>query len=212
MDYCHPCRRHLNGALACPGCGTPVDAVRRYAEEVAAVEAAPESDQPDEQPSGTRSHRGRRAPRSRASQRAHRRKRHKVLLITAGLALAAGGLSLAELGTEHPTENVAAPSASPDRSVPDPSMSSSFAETGTASDGPTSAAQPTRQQAEPSASESSSAPVQSPDGSASALDPAPSDDDPPATSAPRPTRTSKPKPKPEPTPSKDCERFLFWCT
>ncbi|WP_443728928.1 SCO2400 family protein, partial [Streptomyces anatolicus] len=22
MDYCHPCRRHLNGALACPGCGT----------------------------------------------------------------------------------------------------------------------------------------------------------------------------------------------
>ncbi|MEV4045003.1 hypothetical protein AB0J75_18760, partial [Streptomyces sp. NPDC049744] len=23
MDYCHPCRRHLNGALACPGCGTP---------------------------------------------------------------------------------------------------------------------------------------------------------------------------------------------
>ncbi|MEU5398934.1 hypothetical protein ABZ348_06485 [Streptomyces sp. NPDC005963] len=23
MDYCHPCRRHLNGALACAGCGTP---------------------------------------------------------------------------------------------------------------------------------------------------------------------------------------------
>ncbi|MYZ11507.1 hypothetical protein GT028_29715, partial [Streptomyces sp. SID2999] len=23
MDYCHPCRRHLNGALACPGCGAP---------------------------------------------------------------------------------------------------------------------------------------------------------------------------------------------
>ncbi|WP_420865634.1 SCO2400 family protein, partial [Streptomyces prasinopilosus] len=25
MDYCHPCRRHLNGALACPGCGTPAE-------------------------------------------------------------------------------------------------------------------------------------------------------------------------------------------
>ncbi|WP_436317604.1 SCO2400 family protein [Streptomyces griseoaurantiacus] len=24
MNYCTPCRRHLNGALACPGCGTPV--------------------------------------------------------------------------------------------------------------------------------------------------------------------------------------------
>ena len=31
MDYCHPCRRHLNGALACPGCGTPADSVRAYA-------------------------------------------------------------------------------------------------------------------------------------------------------------------------------------
>ncbi|WP_420919004.1 SCO2400 family protein, partial [Streptomyces lonarensis] len=27
MDYCAACRRHLNGALACPGCGRPaVDA------------------------------------------------------------------------------------------------------------------------------------------------------------------------------------------
>ncbi|WP_189397220.1 hypothetical protein [Streptomyces sp. FBKL.4005] len=25
MDYCPPCQRHLNGALACPGCGTPAD-------------------------------------------------------------------------------------------------------------------------------------------------------------------------------------------
>lgn len=24
MNYCAPCRRHLNGALVCPGCGTPV--------------------------------------------------------------------------------------------------------------------------------------------------------------------------------------------
>ncbi|MCC9685871.1 SCO2400 family protein [Streptomyces sp. MNU103] len=28
MDFCHPCRRHLNGALACPGCGTPVESLR----------------------------------------------------------------------------------------------------------------------------------------------------------------------------------------
>ncbi|MEU6166457.1 SCO2400 family protein, partial [Streptomyces tanashiensis] len=28
MDYCHACRRHLNGALACAGCGTPVEALR----------------------------------------------------------------------------------------------------------------------------------------------------------------------------------------
>ncbi|MGW6245809.1 SCO2400 family protein [Streptomyces roseolus] len=28
MDYCHACRRHLNGALACAGCGTPVERLR----------------------------------------------------------------------------------------------------------------------------------------------------------------------------------------
>ncbi|MEU2877234.1 hypothetical protein ABZ651_12970, partial [Streptomyces sp. NPDC007070] len=27
MNYCHPCRRHLNGALLCPGCGTPAEAL-----------------------------------------------------------------------------------------------------------------------------------------------------------------------------------------
>ncbi|MEU7567187.1 hypothetical protein AB0A99_14440, partial [Streptomyces fradiae] len=28
MDYCHLCRRHLNGALACAGCGRPAEDVR----------------------------------------------------------------------------------------------------------------------------------------------------------------------------------------
>ncbi|MFD1657976.1 hypothetical protein ACFSL4_07005, partial [Streptomyces caeni] len=32
MDYCHPCRRHLNGALACPGCGSSVEELRAYAD------------------------------------------------------------------------------------------------------------------------------------------------------------------------------------
>ncbi|PWS46322.1 hypothetical protein DLE01_34995, partial [Streptomyces sp. FT05W] len=31
MDYCHPCQRHLNGALACAGCGTPADALVPFA-------------------------------------------------------------------------------------------------------------------------------------------------------------------------------------
>ncbi|MFE0516931.1 hypothetical protein ACFW2E_45585, partial [Streptomyces sp. NPDC058964] len=33
MDYCLPCRRHLNGALACPGCGTPIEQLRVYAHD-----------------------------------------------------------------------------------------------------------------------------------------------------------------------------------
>src|SRR3954469_10300468 len=46
MDYCHSCRRHLNGALACPGCGAPAETLRAYPQEAegrpqAAVGAAP---------------------------------------------------------------------------------------------------------------------------------------------------------------------------
>lgn len=33
MDYCDPCRRHLNGALACPGCGTSAEQLRTHAEQ-----------------------------------------------------------------------------------------------------------------------------------------------------------------------------------
>ncbi|MGJ3559451.1 SCO2400 family protein [Streptomyces sp. INA 01156] len=40
MDYRHPCRRHLNGALACPGCGTPVETLRAHPEASAAPQTA----------------------------------------------------------------------------------------------------------------------------------------------------------------------------
>ncbi|MEU1156480.1 hypothetical protein ABZ369_26180, partial [Streptomyces sp. NPDC005918] len=99
MDYCHPCRRHLNGALACPGCGTPAEACREYARSVAVSPQEPDAYDDGFEESSPRT-RGRRKERSR---RAHRRRRRKVLFVTAGLALAAGGLSLAELGTEGPT-------------------------------------------------------------------------------------------------------------
>ena len=36
MDFCLPCRRHLNGALACPGCGTSIEELRAYAPRVPA--------------------------------------------------------------------------------------------------------------------------------------------------------------------------------
>ncbi|MEV0476647.1 SCO2400 family protein, partial [Streptomyces prunicolor] len=48
MDYCHPCGRHLNGALACPGCGAsaeaPVESTQAHAR---AVDARPQPDAPD---------------------------------------------------------------------------------------------------------------------------------------------------------------------
>ncbi|MEV0982190.1 hypothetical protein [Streptomyces sp. NPDC049915] len=64
MDFCHSCHRHLNGALACPGCGVPVDQLRAHAEEPAGQEYAygtydhdeqgaedpPDRDAPDDTP------------------------------------------------------------------------------------------------------------------------------------------------------------------
>ncbi|MCX4677437.1 hypothetical protein OG413_19385 [Streptomyces sp. NBC_01433] len=47
MDYCHPCQRHLNGALACAGCGTPVEALGPYA---APAYTGHEPEPPDEPP------------------------------------------------------------------------------------------------------------------------------------------------------------------
>ncbi|MFC9455536.1 hypothetical protein ACFT16_07270, partial [Streptomyces sp. NPDC056983] len=99
MDYCHPCRRHLNGALACPGCGTPAEACREHAEALAAQESAENADASyADEPTHTR--RSRRERRERGARRAHRRRRNKIVIAAAGLALAAGGLSFAELGTE----------------------------------------------------------------------------------------------------------------
>ena len=76
MDYCHPCRRHLNGALACPGCGTPVEELRAYADdaEAPADEAEEASPEPADEP-GPRASR-RRAGRERAAgTRSNRRDR-----------------------------------------------------------------------------------------------------------------------------------------
>src|SRR5947208_928986 len=143
MDYCHPCQRHLNGALACPGCGTRVEQMRAhwdayepepYDDAVAPVDHdAPVADDhaahPDDdghvghggegdEPHGRAARRrergrgGRRGPAtadgatdaSRRDRKAalHRRRRKRTLLIAAGFVLAAGGLSLAELGMDAP--------------------------------------------------------------------------------------------------------------
>ncbi|MFD5496593.1 hypothetical protein ACFWH4_27755, partial [Streptomyces sp. NPDC127091] len=127
MDYCHPCRRHLNGALACPGCGTPVETLRAHPEASAAPQAAHEEGVPDPEPepephAEPEPAEGARQPAadapaspeaadeeptegvSRRDRKAatHRRRRRRSLLIAAGFVLAAGALSLAELGMDAP--------------------------------------------------------------------------------------------------------------
>ncbi|MGZ0237568.1 SCO2400 family protein, partial [Streptomyces sp. CPS1] len=110
MDYCLPCRRHLNGALVCPGCGTPAD---RPADPAAPVRAEGGREEPDpgkpaetesvrEEPPGESIRSRSRSERRGRRAAAHRRRRRRTLLIAAGLLLAAGGLGVAELGTDAP--------------------------------------------------------------------------------------------------------------
>ncbi|MFI8266063.1 MULTISPECIES: SCO2400 family protein [unclassified Streptomyces] len=111
MDYCHACRRHLNGALACAGCGTPVEYLPPAAPGGSAVPAAPYGSvrsgagDPPADPfadslvvlSGA-DRGGRAGSRRRAT---HRRRRRTLLTLGLGLVLAAGGtVVLARIVTE----------------------------------------------------------------------------------------------------------------
>ncbi|MFI6872584.1 hypothetical protein ACIBL6_03990 [Streptomyces sp. NPDC050400] len=216
MDYCHPCRRHLNGALACPGCGTPADAVRAYAEALAAQEAAEETETAErEEPLRPR---GRSRRRVRA---AHRRRRGRILFASAGLVLAAGGLGLAELATESSggTEGQAAPAMSdvgtdaeeesPASADPDPAAPTAPPSSSAVSAPPSASPSPTREAPSTSpGTKQRDTPVNSTSAAASSPPDSPTTAR-PTTAAPRPTAT---KPTAQPSPSETCERFLWWCT
>ncbi|MGW1130310.1 SCO2400 family protein [Streptomyces griseoluteus] len=117
MDYCSACRRHLNGALVCPGCGVcaspdlapmPVRAsayaVRQPGDEDVPAPrpgrsvpppAAPH--RPAEVPSGS----GRAARRREQSR--WRKTRRRTALVTA-VALVGGGLTLAAALNHQPAD------------------------------------------------------------------------------------------------------------
>ncbi|GGT13438.1 hypothetical protein P6B95_15835 [Streptomyces atratus] len=146
MDYCHPCQRHLNGALACAGCGTPAEALSHYAtpafsgHEPDAERETPAPSQPGgrrrrghgaAQPArGTHgSHRpDRRAGAQGRGRRTHRRRGRTALLVVLGVVLAAGALSLAELaiepkGDDGASDYVRESTSATTEPAPDPSAS-----------------------------------------------------------------------------------------
>jgi hypothetical protein len=272
MDYCDPCRRHLNGALACPGCGAPARTSHPYAPQGAATpyeaydgavdhhargdggessaddtDAAADADADyvdyadDEAESGAH---GRAAARRRggddegpagtaASRRdrkaaAHRRRRRRTLLVAVGFVLAAGGLSLAELGIDAPGFSNPNPATAggeaPDGGASTAGPAPTARPLDEASRGGTSA--PTRgASSSPSASESPKDKAShSPDdgGPAKAQQSAqtgpagtPTAPASPATSGPTATPTAAPTtsgPTPQPSPSQTCKRFLWWCS
>ncbi|MFE9764548.1 hypothetical protein ACFYPC_08470 [Streptomyces sp. NPDC005808] len=233
MDYCLPCHRHLNGALACPGCGTPAEKVREHAD---AVQSRPETDDDvddghegdDTRPRGRRrgSAAGGGSRRDRKAA-AHRRRRRGALIVGAGLFLAAGGLSLAELGVDAPGANPQAATAdeSPEGGTSTPAETALPLEddpTGSGSSDASAGASPSASES-PSPSASVSASESAADEGENNVEGSASTITTPQTSAPAsttPTETSQPPsadptsadPTPEPSPSDSCDQFLWWCT
>ncbi|MFE3164905.1 hypothetical protein [Streptomyces sp. NPDC059224] len=126
MDYCSSCRRHLNGALACPGCGA-------YAPDIAPrVVVTPwrapadtarhdDTDQGEEAAGASRdgSHTGSAAPAGRAArrrQRARWKKTQRRALVATAVALVGGGLTVASLDRQS-TDRTQAASAPDNRTM-----------------------------------------------------------------------------------------------
>lgn len=237
MDYCHACRRHLNGALACAGCGTPAEELRRTDAvgpavhddfDLGVVEPAGRR-HASPQPAATR-----RAP-GRAAARSRRRRNRKVLLGSLGLVLAAGALSLAELAMEEPGEDRASTvvqedDVPPDQPVVEPSWIESpepvgevtaeptVRSSGSADASPSTGAVPSPLESaggteSPTSSPSSQAPEPDPDPDPDA-DPDPEPDTSESRGGPPSPKPGKPQPAPPPAPepSETCVRFLWWCT
>jgi hypothetical protein len=262
MDFCHPCRRHLNGALACPGCGTPAETLRAQRQEPAApaghegeaygaARAGETSGEYDDEDARDDEPRGRRATRIRGPEpepepdegpaagqsrrdrkaAAHRRRRNRTLLIAAGFVLAAGGLSLAELGLDAPGSSPK-PAAAGEETTdgggtelgPTESPSGApAAGTSAESPGPRASGSPSASES-PKDEESEKADDETGQDASSAPVETPTTDDPAATT-PQPEAPEAPaepetpesdpptkEPEPEPEPTETCDRFLWWCT
>ncbi|MEU9084485.1 hypothetical protein [Streptomyces sp. NPDC048357] len=235
MNYCHACRRHLNGALACAGCGTPAEYLVPAAPEAAPAPAAPAPEPPpvladvfaDSLVVLSAPNERRQGARRRA---AHRRRRRTVLTIGLGLAIALGGsLAVAHLATDGQRTDRAATVVltddGPQQPAPLPEGPTAGAPTG-----PGKATAKAPAGTKKSGSGAPSGGTVQPGPSSSAPEPAPVTSG-PHTGTPgpvgsvRPTASGKPSqsitgsaqtpapnpPTPSPTPSKDCGFLGMLC-
>ncbi|MEU8438439.1 hypothetical protein AB0F18_37190 [Streptomyces sp. NPDC029216] len=230
MNYfCPACQRHLNGALACAGCGTPAEYL------VAAAPSAPTPD-PEPQPALaevfadslvvlTGPHEGRAGTRKRAASR--RRRGRTVLAVGLGLVLATGGsIAVARIVGDDEGVNRAdkvvltddgpkQPDALPSLDAPAvpsalPKGAGGASKSARPSGSPSGSAQPGPSG---SASASTGTPSQKGSGGASSVKTTSPGNPGPGTSGtaqPGPTQTKQGTPKPEPT--KTCVFWIFGCS
>ncbi|MGW7460402.1 SCO2400 family protein [Streptomyces sp. NPDC054797] len=234
MNYCHACRRHLNGALACAGCGTPAEYLMPAAPGSVPAPAAPVVDEPptaladvfaDSLVVLSAPNERRAGARRRATQRKRRR---TVLTFGLGLLVVCGGaLAAVHLVTDVQRTDRAAKvvltDEGPQQPAPLPDLPHSGAPTGAGSGKATKAAAGGTKKSgagAPSGSAAQPGPMTSP--------PAPSTSGPvsgtpaPGTSVqasgsgtPSPGASGSaqppppPSPSPTPKPTKSCVLWIF---
>ncbi|MEV6957151.1 hypothetical protein [Streptomyces sp. NPDC051183] len=240
MNYCPACRRHLNGALACAGCGTPAEylipaAPAGFSAPVAEPAAQPTladvyADSlvvlsvPNERRAGAR------------RRVTHRRRRRTVLTMGLGLLLAtAGSLAVAKMATDGQRSDRAAtvvltddgpkqPDALPSReqapAAPSALPSGKAAGSAKATAGATKTAGPGStaggsQAPGPVGSASASGrpgPGQGTPGPGGTVNPTASGQPAPSTSGTPSPPGTPPQPQPTPKPSKSCVFWIFGCS
>nr|BCD33678.1 hypothetical protein [Streptomyces violaceusniger] len=223
MDYCPPCRRHLNGALSCPGCGKPVEklelptAATAPAAEAGAAGTGDSSGAPvsrAEQRKAQKSHRSQRSRGARGSRpgrksghRARSGRTRRVMVTAAVLGPVLAALFVAELATEGYFRE-AAPTPSREKPVADPSGGVTESAEPVARDSGGPSADPSTRSGRPDkdtedgAQEKAKGEKKAEDTTSPGPDRQTSDDpgsSAPATGGPAPSHPSTPPSKPRPT-------------
>ncbi|MFJ3963908.1 hypothetical protein [Streptomyces sp. NPDC090036] len=240
MNYCHACRRHLNGALACAGCGTPAEYLIPAA-SAAAPPAVPVAEAPSPSlPTAlaevyadslvvlSAPNERRAGARRRVT---HRRRRRTVLTLSLGLLIAVGGsMAVARMATDGERSDRAAQvlltEDGPQQPAPLPDTPTAGAPTGSgkatakapaAGTKTGGAAVPSGGVAEPGGTESAPAPGTSgpasrTPGPGKSVQGSPSGrpSQSPTASTQPSPPTTSPSPSPTPTPTKDCWIFCGW--
>ncbi|MFF7613475.1 SCO2400 family protein [Streptomyces lavendulae] len=239
MNYCPACHRHLNGALACAGCGTPAEYLTVAPTPGPAVPPAPQPalaevfadslvvlSVPGEGRAGTR--------RRAVTQR---RRRRTVLTVGLGLLLATGGsMAVARIvtddgGVDRAAEVVLADDAPKDpdplpslgggpaapSALPSAKAAAGRAKAAGAGGGPSGSAQPSSGAS--ASAPGTAGPSQNAPGGGASVRPSNS-----GQPAPGPTGTAKqpgkppepsatkPAPTPTPKPTKSCVFWIFGCS
>ncbi|MFZ3470020.1 SCO2400 family protein [Streptomyces sp. 4.24] len=240
MDYCTACRRHLNGALACAGCGTPAEYL------IPAAPPRPAAASPGSDPAALADvyadslvvlsgagQQGRAGSRRRAT---HRRRRRTALTAGIGLLLAGGAtLGLARMATDGQRTDRAATvvltdDAGPEQPAPLPGLTGTPAAPSAVPSGKAAGAGSAKatagatKTAGPGATAGGSqgpAPSASASGKAGSGTPGPGGTVDPTASGPVPGTTGTaqppgtpprpPQPQPTPKPRKTCVFWIFSC-